>query len=266
MLRKSLTALGSAALLALAPATAMAQDNAVMGQLAALGAMFEVEPLTPEQQARLPLARQIVMKVLPDGAMMEVMGSTFDGVLGPIMEMANGDTGGALATALGYRPEELALDEAQTAEVLAIIDPAWRERNSAISSVTQATLADMMTRMEPIMRNVMGELYAIYFDEQELRDISAFFDTESGLSFARQSYAMAGDRRIMAAMFQDPELLFGAFAQLPAQMEEAMAAVPQARTFADLSKAERSRLVELTGFSEAELEAAMRAAASTQDM
>lgn len=264
MLRKTLTALGSAALLAITPVSAIAQDNAPTGDLAALGAMFEVEPLTPEQQARLPLARQIVMKVLPDGAMMEVMGSTFDNVLGPIMELANADAGAAFAGVLGHRPEDLALDEAQTAQVLAIVDPAWRERNAAISNVTQATLADMMARMEPIMRNVMGELYAIYFDEQELRDINAFFDTESGLSFARQSYAMAGDRRIVAAMVQDPELLFGAFAQFPAQMEEAMAGLPQVRTFADLSPAERARLVELTGLAEEQLAAAMNAAASTQ--
>lgn len=264
MLRKSLVALGGAVLLAASPAAA--QNDADMAQMAALSSMFETEPLTPEQEARLPIARQIVEKVLPEGAMMEVMGSTFDSLLGPIMQMANEDTGGALATALGHRPEELGLDEAQTAEVLAIIDPAWRERNAAISSLTQTMMADMMTRMEPMMRNVMGELYAIYFDEQELRDISAFFETESGLSFARQSYAMAGDPRIMAAMFEDPELLFGTFAEMPARMEEAMADVPQGRAYDELSQADRSRLLELTGFTKEELEAAMSVAADMRAM
>lgn len=264
MLRKSLIAIGGAVLLAGSPAAA--QSEAEMAQMAALSAMFEVEPLTPEQEARLPVARQIVEKVLPEGAMMEVMGSTFDSLLGPIMQMANEDAGGALAMALGHRPEELGLDEAQTTEVLGIIDPAWRERNAAISSLTQTMMADMMTRMEPMMRNVMGELYAIYFDEQELHDISAFFETESGLSFARQSYAMAGDPRIMAAMFEDPELLFGTFAQMPAQMEAAMADVPSGRAYDELSQADRSRLLELTGFTKEELEAAMSAAADMRTM
>lgn len=261
MLRKTLAALTGAATLALAQAPALAQDEPGMAEMAALGAMFEVEPLTPEQEARLPIAGQIVSKVLPEGAMMEVMGSTFDGMLGPIMEMANQDASGALAGAIGYSADQLALDEDATSEVLAIVDPAWRARNRAISAVTQTMMGDMMTRMEPVMREVMTELYAIYFTEGELVDIDAFFSTESGLTYARQSYAMAGDRRIMAAMLSDPELIFGAVAQLPQMMETALAEIPDTRGFGDLSQADRARLEELTGLSESALQASMRAAA-----
>jgi hypothetical protein len=266
MICKSLTVLAGAAALSLASVPAVAQEEPGMAELAPLGSMFEVEPLTPEQEARLPLARQIVQKVLPEGAMMDVMGSAFDGMLGPLMELANEDTSTALAGALGYSAEELSLDDAATAEVLGIVDPAWRDRNAAISSMTQTMMSDMMTRMEPVMRDVMGELYAIYFTQDELRDIDAFFDTESGLSFARQSYAMAGDPRIMAAMFADPELIFGSIAQMPVMMEEAMAGIPAARGFSDLSKADKSRLNQLTGLSEQELESAMNAAAAAQGM
>lgn len=266
MFRKSLSMLAGAVSLSLAPAPALAQEDPGMAELAQLGAMFEVEPLTPEQEARLPLARQIVAKVLPEGAMMDVMGSAFDGMLGPLMELANEDTNTALTTALGYSSEQLSLDDASSAEVLGIVDPAWRDRNAAISSMTQTMMSDMMTRMEPVMRDVMGELYAIYFTQDELRDIDAFFDTESGLSFARQSYAMAGDPRIMAAMFDDPELLFGSFAQMPVMLEEAMAEIPPARRFSDLSKAEKSRLTQLTGLSEQELESDMNAAAAAQGL
>ena len=145
MLRKSLIALGGATLLFASPAAA--QDDAEMAQMAALASIFETEPLTPEQEARLPLARQIVEKVLPEGAMMDVIGSTFERMLGPIMEMANSDTNAALAGALGYSASELAVDEAESAEILAIVDPAWRERNDAMASMTQAMMADMMTKV-----------------------------------------------------------------------------------------------------------------------
>lgn len=265
-IRKTLIALSGATMLAAAPASALAQQDAEMAQLAAIGQMFEVEPLTPEQEARLPLARQIVEKVMPEGAMTDVLGSTFDDMLGPMMMLANEDAGAALLTALGYRPEELQLDDAGTAEVLAIIDPSWRERNAVIGEVMESMMADMMTRMEPVMRGVMGELYAIYFDDQELRDISSFFDTASGLSFARQSYAMAGDPRIMASMFSDPELIFGAVSQMPAQMEAAMADLPQSETYASLTAQERARIATLTGLSKTELEQAMAAAAEAQAM
>jgi len=264
MFRKLIMALAGTAVLAFSPITAVAQDEPDMAQLAQLGAMFEVEPLTQEQKARLPMARGIVERILPEGAMMEVMGSTFDGVLGPILEMANADEGAALAGALGYRPEELAMDETASTEILAIVDPAWQERNRAISTMTQTMMADMMTRMEPVMRDVMSELYAIYFTQDELVDIDSFFSTPSGLNYARQSYAMAGDPRIMAAMFAEPEILFGSFAQMPVLMEEALADVPEARNFTDLSKADRNRLMQLTGLSAQELQAGMDAAAQTR--
>ncbi|MWV28721.1 DUF2059 domain-containing protein [Erythrobacter sp. GH3-10] len=263
MIRKTAFALFGAATLALSPVAAIAQDDPDMEQLAMLGTMFEVEPLTPEQEARLPMARGVVEKILPEGAMMEVMGSAFNGVLGPILEMTNEDEGAALQGALGYAPEELAIGEDASAEILKMIDPAWRERNQAISTMTQTMMSDMMTRMEPIMRNVMSELYAIHFTQEELVDIDGFFSTPSGLSYARQSYAMAGDPRIMAAMFSEPDLLFGSFAQMPAMMEEALADVPQMRSYAELSETDRARLMKLTGLSAEALEEAMQAAAET---
>ena len=237
-----------------------------MAQLAQLGAMFEVEPLTAEQQARLPMARGIVNRILPEGAMMEVMGSTFDGIMGPIMQMANMDENAAVASVLGHQPEALSIEDGTSAEILGIVDPAWQDRNRAISSLTQTMMTDLMTRMEPLMRDVMGELYAIYFTQEELVDIDSFFATPSGLSYARQSYAMAGDPRIMAAMFSDPELLFGSFAQMPAMMEEALADVPEARSYGELSEEDRSRLMRLTGLSAQELEEGMGTAAQTRAM
>ena len=268
MIRKLVLALTGAAAAACAPLPVLAQENPAQQEaeqaFAMLGGMFEVEPLTPEQEARLPLAREIVQKVLPEGAMMEVMGSTFDGMLGPITEMANEDTGAALALALGYRPGELGLDEDRTAEVLGIVDPAWRDRNAAMSAATQAMMTDMMAHMEPVMRDVMGELYAIYFTETELADINAFFATESGSSYARQSYAMSGDPRIMAAMFEDPEFLMSAVMEMPAAMERAMADIPQARSYEDLSPRARERLIAITGLSAEQLREGMEIAAETR--
>lgn len=266
MFGKTVTMLAGAAALALMPVPVLAQDEPDMAQLAQLGAMFEVEPLTPEQKERLPLAEQIVDRMMPPGTLDEVMGGMFDSLLGPVMQMANEDTAAALSGTLGYRPDDLGMDSEAAAEALVIVDPAWRERNSVISSVTQTMMSGMMTRMEPIMREVMAELYAIHFDEQELVDIDAFFETESGLAYARQSYSMAGDPRIMAAMFAEPELLFGPMTQMPAMMEQALADIPAARRFADLPKDERTRLMQLTGLSAQELENGMEAAASARAM
>ncbi|WP_120076354.1 DUF2059 domain-containing protein [Aurantiacibacter odishensis] len=265
MLRKTMIALSGAAALTLLSTPTLAQDEMGQDEFAAIAAMFEVEPLTAEQEARLPLATQIVGRVLPEGAMMEVMGSMFERTLGPVMAMANEDTGAALTGALGYSADELAVSNETSAEILAIVDPAWRERNAAITNVTQAMMADMMTQMEPIVRDVMAELYAIYFTESELVDIDAFFSTPSGLRYARESYAMAGDPRIMSAMFSNPEIMFGMVNEMPAKMEQALADVPAARGFDELSSAEQARVMALTGLSKAELRDGMAAAAQMHE-
>lgn len=265
MFCKHMMALSGAAALALLPAPALAQDEMGEDDFAAIAAMFEVEPLTAEQEARLPLATQIVGRVLPEGAMMEVMGSMFERTLGPIMAMANEDSGAALAGALGYSADELLLDEEASAEILAIVDPAWQERNAAVSNLTQSMMADMMTQMEPIVRDVMAELYAIYFTQAELVDIDAFFSTPSGLRYARESYAMAGDPRIMSAMFAHPEVMFGMVNEMPAKMEQALADVPPARGFDELSPAEQARVMALAGLSKAELREGMAAASQARD-
>ena len=267
MFKSVIGMLCASAVLAIAPAPALAQDEAdaaAMEQFAAMGEMFDVEPLTSEQEARLPLAREIMQRVLPEGAMQEMLGSTFDGILGPLMIMAEGDTSVALASSLGYRPSELQLDEAATAEVLEIIDPAWRERGEATSAATQAMMLAMMTRMEPMMREVMTELYAINFNDTQLADIAAFYSTASGEAFARQSYTMASDPRIMAAVFSDPEMILGPMMEMPATLEQAVAGIPAVRQFADLSADEKARLSDLTGFSAEDLEAAMNITAEYQ--
>ncbi len=263
MFGKFIGSAGLALALAVAPAPVLAQDDEAEAALAALAAGFEVEPLTPEQEARLPLAREIVERVLPEGTMGEMMGSMFDGMLGPLAELGAQDSDGALANALGYSASELGIDDEATEAALAIIDPAWRERDALAVEMTQAMMGDMMTRMEPLMRDVMAQLYAIYFDDTELADINAFFATESGANYARQSYRMASDPRVMAAVFSNPDLLFGPMMESAAEMEAAMEAVPAARGLADLSDEEVARLVELTGLEREDIEYGMEYAAGT---
>ena len=264
---------GAALALAVAPAPLLAQDaaddaaaaadaaaeEAAMAEIfGALAGAFEVEPLTPEQQARMPLARELVSKVMPEGALMEVMGGMFDSAANPfadLVEEADGDI--ALRDSIGYSASELELDDAARDEVLAIVDPAWRERHALETEMAQTMITEMAARMEPLMRDAMAELYAIYFDDTQLADINTFFSTETGAAYARESYRMANDPRLAAAMFSDPEALFGPMMESASAMEAAMAAVPASRSLAELSDAEVARLTELTGLTREDLDYAM---------
>lgn len=260
---------GLALALALAPLTVQAQtaeDEAAMdAAFAALAENFEVEPLTAEQEARLPLAQEIVAKIIPEGTLGELMGVMFDGMLGPMTALSANDSDNALYEALGYSANDLGIDEEAAEAALAIIDPAWRERDAMAAEMTQNMMTDMMTQMEPLMRNVMAELYAIHFDDRQLADINAFFSTESGTAYARESYRMASDPRIMAAVFSEPDLLFGPIMQAAADMDSAMAELPATRTMEDLSDEEVARLSELTGLDREDIAYGMEYASSSDD-
>lgn len=104
------------------------------------------------------------------------------------------------------------------------------------------------------MRSAMSELYAVYFDAGELADIDAFFSTPSGASYARQSFRMSSDPRMVGAMMQEMPTMMGAFMEMGEEMKQATANLPQKRSWADLDASQRARLSELTGYAEEDLE------------
>ena len=112
----------------------------------------------------------------------------------------------------------------------------------------------------------MSEAYAIYFSEQELGDISAFFSTPSGLSYARKSFAMGSDPRILGASMEALPAMMESMADIEAQMEAATASLPAVKGWNDLSPAERARISEITGLEQGEIEENMTIAAEMESM
>ena len=76
-------------------------EDMLAGVMGALAGMFATEPLSAEEEARLPAATALVDKIVPDGTIGEMMSGMFDGMLGPIMEMGEEDAKGPLAKLLG---------------------------------------------------------------------------------------------------------------------------------------------------------------------
>ncbi len=254
---------GLAAALALsAPQQAVAQDeDAASAQaepadpMAELMAMFAVEPLTQEQAERLPVAQSIINQMMPEGSFSEVMGSVYDQIVGPIMANATQVRIGEVATPLGLAADEISLTDEQLAEAIAILDPVRDERTARMSAVMPGFMQEMMAVMEPPMRKAMAEAYAVQFNEQELADIAAFFDTASGLTFARKSLTMSSDPRIIAASFEAMPQIMAATQNMEKTFANAAADLPAVRTFAELNSAEQARLSELLGIPADELAA-----------
>ncbi len=272
MICRSFFSTTAALTLALSPVAALAQDaeteetaaiaDGDMGEdvlaemFGALGEMFAVEPLTDGQNARLPLATSIVDKMIPAGSMAEMMDNMMGGTLGPIMEMA-GDAGPKqkLAERLGITAFELSnVGEDDAAQLLEVFDPSWKARQAREAELMPKVMGEIMTVMEPPMKRAMSELYAINFSDNELGEIDAFFSTETGANFARKSFTMAADPRIMGATMESLPQLMGAMASIETRMAEATADLGPARTFDQLSSDEKAFVSEVTGMSVDDIE------------
>lgn len=213
-----------------------------------LGGAMKPEPLTPEQQARLPQATAIIDRIMPRGAMADMSQQMFGGFLGGFGEMIPSGARGAVAQALGLAPGDLAdLTDAEAAELANLFDPAWEKREAATKGLVGELMGEVMNTIEPGLRRAMAELYAIRFTSTELAAIDAFFATPAGTKYARESLSMSSDPRLMAATMESMPAMFASIAGMETKMKEGMAGLPEPRRFANLSDKERERVVKLTG-------------------
>jgi hypothetical protein len=263
-MKKLIFALGAPLALSAQPVMAQEEDSGA-DMVAAMAEMFKVDPLTAEQQARLPLAREVIVTIMPEGAMVEAMDGMFDGMMKPLMKMASAATSETLEKDLGVVSIPREMSEAEIMEASLLIDPVREERNERITELMPELMADMMRPMEPIMREAMIEIYAIHFTNKELTDLRAFFQTESGLSYARKSLTLQQDPRMVSAMMNSMPVIMGSIGDMVKKMEERMADLPEQRVYADLSAEQRQRLEALTGLEQAELESGLEAAAQRRE-
>ncbi|MDZ4275232.1 MAG: DUF2059 domain-containing protein [Erythrobacter sp.] len=255
MIMRLLTAAAAGLALLVATPALAAQDSAPIAsseadELAAMtemfSKMFTAEPLTAEQ---------LIAKVIPEGTMAEMMDKVYNGVMGPMMAAAPDGATATLARQIGLPPYALDLGEDHAAELASLFDPAWAERQQREMAMIPAMMKDVMTLMEPGMRKAMAELYAIRFSDSDLAEIDAFFSTPTGAKYARESFLMASDPRIMAASMDAMPALMGMMGDMEARMAESVAGLPAVRSFADLSPEERARVAEMTGYSVEDIEA-----------
>jgi len=283
MIRRTLTSsLTALALLSAAPVLAQeegetvefaedggeASDDEMMGEmLGALGEMFAVEPLTDDQNARLPLASSIVDKMIPAGSMADMMDNMLGGTLGSLMQMAGEQSAkNKLAEQLGLTAFELAdLSDEDAGEMLSLFDPKWKERQQRESELMPQVMGELMSVMEPPMKKAMSELYAINFSEGELGEIDTFFSTETGANFARKSFTMAADPRIIGASMEALPEMMGAFANLEQSMAEATADLGTPRTFDQLSGDEKAFVSEAIGMSAEDIEFSAKASETAME-
>lgn len=222
-----------------------------------LSEFFKADPLTEQQEARLPMARQMTDKVFPVGTFGTMMKDAMDPLMGMVMSAVASEPRVRLAAVTGVDTEalqELTDEEAQ--EALDIFDPGFAGRTTQIADVTVEMVGRLFDAIEPAYRDAMARALTTRFDDAEMRQALAQLDNPIVTKLAQQAFFVQYDPQMMAIMEQlGPALMevmpgmMEDFAHLDEQMAD------EGRVFTQLSAAERKRAARLLGKSESELEA-----------
>ncbi len=259
--------LGALALGMAAPAAAQDEEmsQAEMAEFAEMmGGLFQAEPLTAEQEALLPLANDVVAKLLPDGFYAEMMEDMMGSTMRPILSMFSGPSF-IVMSSISLDDGLPELSEAEMAELAGVLDPAYATRADAIITTMTDGMGDMFAVMEGPMREGMAKYYVTRFNGPQLGEINAFFETPTGALFARESMAMAADPQFMSSIMETVPEIMGQMGDFGARMESAMESMPGAKSFDALTADERTRAAALLGISVPELGAAMKQAAEQSE-
>ncbi|MBV7258440.1 DUF2059 domain-containing protein [Erythrobacter crassostreae] len=236
-------------------AEAEAFQQEMTDAFAIFGELFAAEPLTEEQEARLPLAEKMTAVVMPEGTMAEVMQESMEPMMSVIMQMAEGDARTQLTELTGVSAEDLAeLSDEDAQAAIDLLDPLVEERNAKMGEVVVNMVTKMFEAMEPAYGEAIARVFAIRFDEAEMEELLVFFDTPLGGKFARESFRLQYDPQMMGVM----EAMGPAFGDAIPDMMEEMAAFeqdyPEGRRFPELSAAEKEQLAGLLDKGVSELE------------
>ena len=261
-MKKIVNAMAAAALVCAVPAAAQedpehSQSAMSPGDLdefaGMMAGLFQTEPLTEEQNARLPAAQAVVGEMMPDGFYGEMMAGMMDKMLRPMLTMFS-QPEFVLGARLAVDAETIeALEEGEQAELTAMLDPAYEARGDAMVAVLTSRMGGMFTAMEGPMREGLSKAYAVRFDDAQLADIAAFFATPTGGEYARESMALFADPQVMQASMQALPAMMSGFGDIESAMREAMTALPAERGYDDLTEAQRKRMAELLDVDPAQL-------------
>jgi hypothetical protein len=233
-----------------------------------LGDMFgSAEPLSPDEEARLGAAMQVVTKLFPEGTYAKMMEET----MAPMLDGMMGGLGGSPAIALsgltGLDPFTLSeVGDDKLVAALALLDPAASERNAALGEAMFGLISEVVIEIEPSYRTGLARAYAVRFTEAELTDLAAYFSTPVGEKYAAESFLIFADPQVMASM---NEMMPAMMQRMPAMMEmmtTAGAEFPEGRSFSQLDAGERTQLAQLLGVSEDELAASEPAPATAENL
>ncbi len=230
------------AFLALPP---LAHAEAASALAPAATATPAAEPIDP---ARLAAATQVATALMPPGTYAKIMNGTLDKLIGSMTDSMFAMPIADIARMTGQKPEELkGLGQTSTAQIMAILDPHYRERTQRMMKSMSDGIAALVVQFEPDIRAGMAEAYGRHFTLDQLNDLNRFFATPTGHAYAANSMIIGADPAVLA---KTQAMMPVMMKQMPDIIKKAMAAtadLPPPRKPDQLTPAERAELEKLLG-------------------
>lgn len=185
--------------------------------------------VAPVDSARLKLAEQTVAKLIPPGTYQKIMKDMVNTMAGGIVDQMMGMDAATIAGMAGEGKDSISAKAAEgktMADIVAEKDPNFKERMDITMKVMFSEMGELMSAMEPTVREAMAKIYARKYTARELTDMNSFFATPSGAAFAGNFMASFTDKEMIDASFGMMPKIMEAMPTIMKKIEAATAHLP----------------------------------------
>lgn len=207
----------------------------------------------PIDPARLAIATRISRQTLPAGSYAKIFGGMGDQISAMVSDQTMNLSLRDLAAAMNLDAQQTAtLGPGTVGEIIAIIDPAFAERQRLTTKAIFDGMASVMAQFEPEMREGMAEAYASRFTAVELTEIERFFATPTGARFAAEAILIANDPAVAKRTQAMTPVMLKEMPALIARATAATAGLPKPRKAEDMTPDQCREIARLIGLDGAE--------------
>ena len=214
--------------------------------IALIEKMFDTSSLPPVEPARLTLAQKTMASLIPAGSLEKMMDNLYGKMFKTLMGEFGGQSDLMLSIKTGVESEKIAtLDEPTKAKVADMFDPHRKEREDQITRVIKPLISEVLSDMEPPMREGLAKAYARKFTAAQLTDLNGFLATPTGTLYANEWMALQADPEVMVAVIKAVPPLINKFIDRAPQIEKDMKDLPKEKQLSDFDDKELAKLAKL---------------------
>ncbi|WP_066557274.1 DUF2059 domain-containing protein [Croceicoccus bisphenolivorans] len=220
--------------------------KSIIRSAAALAIACAAMPAAAQDSASAEAAETTVDYLFPEGTYERMMRGTMEQMTAQMMDSMMDMPLREMVGQMGLPEEDLAkIGKGSMREMMDILDPHFDERMTLTNSVMMNGMVDVMTTMEPAMREGLAEAYVGKFTATELAEMNAFFATPTGTKYAENAMMIFMDPKMMAKMQESMPKIMEAMPALIGKVRDATSHLPPPRKPEDLTEEERERFMGL---------------------